>query len=195
MSEVVKQIYTLEDKYRLIKEELLKDNSKNPVTIAKRIMHNDFINIHGPEHHFLDGGAFLTAYHNAVGNINLKEALDQLSERTIKIPGGICGAWAFCGSAASVGAALSVIHNTFYGSKDDYYKDHMEYTSKVISSQAKIGGPRCCKRNAFLSLSLVVQFVKEKYNIKMEIEKIKCEFFIKNKDCIKERCPFYTKSQ
>ena len=44
--------YTLDDKYKLIKEEVLKSKSKNPIEIAKSIMHKDFVNIHGPEHHF-----------------------------------------------------------------------------------------------------------------------------------------------
>ena len=48
--------YTLEQKYELIKNKLLQSTEKNPLKLIKDIMHNDFINIHGPEHHFLDGG-------------------------------------------------------------------------------------------------------------------------------------------
>ncbi len=40
-------------------------SEKNPITIALQLMKKDFINIHGPEHHFLDGAAFLTAFRNA----------------------------------------------------------------------------------------------------------------------------------
>ena len=47
--------YTLEQKYELIKQAALKATSKNPVEIAREIMRNDFVSIHGPEHHFLDG--------------------------------------------------------------------------------------------------------------------------------------------
>lgn len=52
-------------------------------------MQKDFINIHGPEHHFLDGACFLVAYKNAGGNINIEEALNLLAERTIKMPGAL----------------------------------------------------------------------------------------------------------
>ena len=168
--------YTLEEKYSLIKSEVLKHRSLNPIEIVKTIMHNDYVNIHGSEHHFLDGAAFIVAYKNAGGNIDLVYALDELANRTIKMPGAMCGQWGICGSTASVGAALSIIHKTGPLSNDDFYKQHMEYTSSVISAMSKIGGPRCCKRNAFLSLSYAVKFVKEKYSIDMQIDEIKCEF-------------------
>ena len=51
--------YTVEQKYQLIKDNLLNQTSKNPISIVKSLMHSDFINIHGPEHHFLDGAAFM----------------------------------------------------------------------------------------------------------------------------------------
>lgn len=183
--------YTLEDKYRLIKEELLKSNEKNPIIIAKAIMNKDFINMHGPEHHFLDGGAFLAAYKNSGGLLDLSNALDILKERSVKMPGAMCGYWGVCGSVTSIGASLSIIHKTGPLSNDDYYKEHMEYTSRVVKEMSLIGGPRCCKRNAFISLSNAVSFVKEKYNVEMDINDINCEFKKNNKQCIGIRCPFY----
>lgn|SRR5574344_1477750 len=182
--------YTLEEKYELIKENIIKENSKNPISIVKKVMHKDFINIHGPEHHFLDGAAFLVAYKNAGGIIDLKSALNELANRTIKMPGAMCGMWGICGASASIGACLSIINGTGPLSDDDFYKQNMEYTSSVIKKMSEIGGPRCCKRNAFLSLSYAVEFVEKHYGIKMEKENIKCEFTILNKQCIKRRCQF-----
>lgn len=183
--------YTLQEKYKLIKEHVIKENSTNPIKIVKSIMHKDFINIHGPEHHYLDGAAFLVAYKNAGGIIDLPLALDELANRTIKMPGAMCGMWGVCGSSASLGACLSIINGTGPLSDDDFYKDNMEYTSLVIKKMSEIGGPRCCKRNAFLSLSYTINFVEEHYGIKMEKENIKCEFTAFNGQCIKERCPFH----
>lgn len=54
--------YTISEKYKKIKEQVLKSTSKNPVEIAKNIMKKDFINMYGPEHHYLDGACFLVAY-------------------------------------------------------------------------------------------------------------------------------------
>ncbi len=183
--------YTLEDKYALIKKEILKSNSKNPIEIVNLIMKEDFINIHGPEHHYLDGASFLAAFKNAGGNVNLENALDELAKRTFKMPGAMCGYWGVCGSTTSVGASLSIIHDVSPLSSSNYYKENMEYTSKVIQKMSKIGGPRCCKRNAFISLSTAVEFVKDKYGIEMKLHDIVCEFFSKNKQCIDLRCPYF----
>lgn len=83
--------YILSDKYKLVKEALLKETSDNPITIVKNIMHKDFINIHGPEHHYLDGGAMLVAMYNNDYKMDLENNLDKLAERTIKMPGAMCG--------------------------------------------------------------------------------------------------------
>lgn len=185
--------YTLEQKYNLIKEEIIKEKSSNPIIIVKKIMHEDFINMHGPEHHFLDGAAFLVAYKNAGGDIDLIKSLNLLAERAIKMPGAMCGFWGMCGSTSSVGAALAIIHGTTPLSDSEYYKDNMEYTSSVINKMSSIGGPRCCKRNAFLSISEGVKFCNNKYGTKMETGPITCEFSIYNNQCINERCPYFKK--
>lgn len=182
---------TLDDKYELIIPEVLNSASKNPIKIVKSIMNKPYINIHGPEHHFLDGASFLAAYKNSGADIDLNNSLDELSKRSIKMPGAMCGYWGVCGASTSLGAALSVIHNTSPISSDDFYKHHMEYTSRVIYKMSKIGGPRCCKRNAFIAISEAVSFVKEKYNIEMEMDNITCEFLKQNSQCIKNKCPFY----
>lgn len=184
--------YSLEDKYNLIKKAVVKcDCEKNPVAIALKIMQNDFVNIHGPEHHFLDGAAFLTAFKNAGGSIDLERCLDELAKRAMQMPGAMCGYWGVCCSVASIGAALSIIHGTSPLSDDEYYKHNMEYTAAVLADMSKLGSARCCMRNAFLSLTHAVKFVKEKYNIQMEIDNIICEFSQKNKQCLGNKCPFH----
>lgn len=184
--------YTLEEKYSLIKDAVKKETSKNPIVILKEIMNKNFVNIHGPEHHFLDGASFLVAYKNAGGDINIDESLDELSKRTFNMPGAMCGYWGICGSTASLGASLAIIHKTGPLSNNEFYGDNMEYTSSVISKMSKIGGPRCCKRNAFLSIITAVEFINKKYGVNMEISDVKCEFSDLNQQCIKERCPFHT---
>ena len=189
--EILIMDYTMEEKYRLIEEEVLKQESRNPVTIAKAVMNKGFVSIHGPEHHFLDGASFLMAYKNAGGEVDIEEALEKLKDRARKMPGAMCGYWGVCGSSASVGAALSILHKTGPLSDDGFYKDNMEYTSSVIRRMSEIGGPRCCKRNAFLSLSIGVQFANRKYGTHMESNMIVCEFSPRNAQCIKDRCPFH----
>lgn len=186
---------TLEQKIAVIKELCLKQSCKNPIEIAKNIMENPTINIHGPEHHIIDGTAFLTAMHNAGVEFDLKNALDEQAERGKKMPGATCGQWGVCGSASSVGAALAIIHGTGPLSDNEYYKDNLLFTSKALNNIANIGGPRCCKRNAFISLKTAVDFVNEKYNIELESGDIKCCFSHMNKQCLGEKCPFFQNRQ
>ena len=185
-------VNTLEEKIELINKALEKNKSKNPLEIVQEVMDRDFINIHGPEHHYLDGASFLVAYKNAGGNIDLEKALEELQKRTIKMPGAMCGLWGVCGSVASIGACLAIINGTSPLSDNEFYKDNMEYTSSVISKMSEIGGPRCCKRNAFISLLSGAEFVKRKYGIIMDIpNENKCKYSFRNAQCIKGRCPFY----
>ena len=185
--------YTLEEKYARIREDALAAIGRDPVHIAHEIMRRDTISMHGPEHHFLDGAAFLAAYRNAGGEIDLDKALDELAKRTVKMPGAMCGQWGICGSAASVGAALAVIHGTGPLSTDEFYKDNMRFTSAAIAKMGEIGGARCCKRNAYLSLSIGAAFVREKYGIPMKIAPIVCDDFSRNGQCIGSCCPFHPK--
>ena len=183
--------YSRNEIYRLIMAKALKATSKNPITIAKSIMDEEAISMHGPEHHFLDGAAFLAAYKNAGGPIDLARSLEMLAERAFTMPGAMCGYWGVCGSVASVGAAMSIIDQTGPLSSDEHYKEHMTYTSSVLSLMSEIGGPRCCKRNAFLSLSQGVSFMKKKCGIPMELDPIVCGYHSKNPQCLEARCPFF----
>ena len=65
----------------------------------------------------------------------------------------------------------------------------MKFTSMVLDKMSEIGGPRCCKRNAYISMLTAIEFVK-KYNIYLDYEEIKCNFTSKNSQCIGKRCPF-----
>ena len=156
-------------------------------------MNLPFINMHGPEHHILDGAALLTAlYHHGL-EFNLEEALDEMIQRGSMMPGAICGKWGVCGSVSSIGAAMSILHETGPLSSHPYYKDHMNYTSKALCHLYIIGGPRCCKRNAFLSMNIAVEFMKEHWNIHLPQHTIQCDFSLRNQQCLKSKCPFHRK--
>ncbi len=191
----MKKIYTLEEKYELILKKLKQSTSKNPVDVAVSVMNEDFVSMHGPEHHLIDGGSFLTAYKNAGGQIDLDKALDELIKRSKMMPGGMCGLWGVCGSITSVGAALSIINEVGPLTNNENYKRQMEFTSHVLEKMSKLGGPRCCKRNCYLSLSNAASFIKLNYGIDMEVSLIQCDFSNKNSQCIKDKCPFYNEKE
>lgn len=181
----------MENKYKLIKNECLKSNEKNAVKLAISIMKKDYISIHGPEHHILDGACLLTTMYNCGYEFDLENALDEMIERGKTMPGATCGTWGMCGSSASIGAALAIIHETSPLSSNQYYKDNLSCVSRALAKIAEIGGPRCCKRNAFLSLQTAIDFVNKNYDIKLEKSDIACTFSEYNKQCIGQKCPFH----
>lgn len=71
----------------------LKESSQNPIEIIRTMMNASFCHMHGPEHHVMVGVALLTAYKNAGGNIELKDALIEMMHRGKAVPGGACGFW------------------------------------------------------------------------------------------------------
>jgi hypothetical protein len=67
----------------------------------------------------------------------------------------------------------------------------MVFTSDALRSLAQVGGPRCCKRDAFLSFQKAVEYLRENYGVPVECGDIVCTFSARNEQCIRERCPFY----
>ena len=158
--------YSLQQRAELITADCMKSNSTNPYEIFHAVAQNDYVRIHGPEHHVLDGACILTAFHNAGGNIDLYDALQKLMCEGLKMPGAACGLWGVCGAVTSIGAALARL--------------------------AQIGGPRCCKRDAFSSIEQAGEYIKNHYGITLDILPVKCDFSLQNSQCIGNRCPYNT---
>ena len=151
----------------------------------------EYISIHGPEHHILDGACILTAFYNAGGIIRLEESLNKIAREGLRMPGAMCGLWGICGAIASVGAALSIIDGTGPLSDDGTWGEHMKFTSQAIGELGKINGPRCCKRDAMIAFREGVRYINEHYSVALEYEDQQCEFSERNQQCLKERCPFF----
>ena len=185
--------YTLQQRCEAIVSECLQINSKNPFDIFHEIAQKDFVRMHGPEHHVLDGAALLTAFYHAGGKIDLPKSLEELMQRGMQMPGATCGQWGVCGAVTSIGAALSVIDGTGPLSADASWGNHMHFTSSALSRLADVGGPRCCKRDAFLALGEAVEYINTNYDVCLEKSEIKCTYSMQNEQCIRQRCPFYKK--
>ena len=182
---------TIQEKTELIAKDIKKEEGTNPVRIFKNIAHKEYISMHGPEHHILDGASILVAYKNAGGNIDIDNALNKLMAEGLRMPGAMCGLWGICGAITSIGAALAIIDGTGPLSTDGTWGDHMQFTSAAISELGKINGPRCCKRDAMIAFKNGIDYVNSHYGVTLEYEQMKCEFFAVNMQCIKDRCPFY----
>lgn len=167
----------------------LHETSKNPVDMMEKLMAQPFCHMHGPEHHVMVGAALLTAYQNAGGDIDLPTALVEMLNRGKSVPGGACGFWGACGAGISTGMFISIISKSTPLAKEPFALSH-QMTSAALGKIGEIGGPRCCKRDSFLSISAAVDFVEEHFGIKMESSPIVCHYSNQNNQCIGKRCPF-----
>lgn len=183
--------YTTDERIKLICDAVINEKGVDPVKIFNHIAKCDFVRMHGPEHHVLDGACVLAAFYNALGGIDLKKGIEHIAKEGVKMPGAMCGYWGVCGAVTSVGAALGFIDSTGPLTTDGSWGKHMEYTAKALFNLAETKGPRCCKRDGYIALKCAVEFLNENYNVNLECSDIKCGFYPKNEQCIKERCLFY----
>ena len=167
----------------------LSSGSKNPVEIIRSMMAQPFCHMHGPEHHVMVGAALLTAYKNAGGDIELETALSEMMKRGRSVPGGACGFWGACGAGISSGMFVSIISSSTPLTVEPFALSH-QMTAKSLSAIGKIGGPRCCKRDSFLSIEAAIDFVEEHFGVQMEKSEIVCTYASQNNQCIGKRCPF-----
>ena len=167
----------------------LASSSKDPIAIIREMMAQPFCHMHGPEHHVMVGSALLTAYKNAGGQIDLKEALPEMQSRGKKVPGGVCGFWGACGAGISTGMFVSIISKASPLTKESWGLAN-RMTSESLAGIGQIDGPRCCKRNSYLAILTAVDYVKEHFGVEMEKPPVVCIHSDKNNQCIGKRCPF-----
>lgn len=167
----------------------LAETSKNPVEIIEKMMELPFCHMHGPEHHVMVGSALLTAYKNAGGDIELQPSLAEIMDRGKSVPGGTCGFWGACGAGISAGMFVSVITKSTPLAIEPFRLSHL-MTSKALGEIGAVGGPRCCKRDSYLSVLSAIDFVKEYFGVEMEKPVIVCSYSAQNNQCIGKRCPF-----
>ncbi len=167
----------------------LKESSKNPIAIIEKMMAMPFCHMHGPEHHVMVGAALLTAYKNAGGSVDLPAALIEMMHRGKSVPGGACGFWGACGAGISSGMFISIISKSTPLANEPFALSH-RMTAKSLGLIGEIGGPRCCKRDSFLSILAAIDFVKDHFGIEMEKPEVICHYSAQNNQCIGKRCPF-----
>lgn len=167
----------------------MKESSKDPVEIIEKMMRQPFCHMHGPEHHVMVGSALLTAYRNAGGDLALDQALVEMMNRGKSVPGGACGFWGACGAGISAGMFVSMISKSTPLAGEPFALSHF-MTAKALGEIGAVGGPRCCKRDSFLSILAAVDFVKEHFGIAMDRPEIICSYSSQNAQCIGKRCPF-----
>lgn len=122
----------------------LEETSKDPICIMEKLMSQPFCHMHGPEHHVMAGAALLMAYKNAGGDLDLPDALLEMSNRGKSVPGGACGFWGACGAGISSGMFVSILSKSTPLAEEPYALSH-KMTSASLGRIGEIGGFRCCK--------------------------------------------------
>ena len=167
----------------------LREKSRNPVGILEKMMSLPFCHMHGPEHHVMVGAALLTAYRNAGGDLDLSPALAEMMRRGRKVPGGACGFWGACGAGVSAGMFVSIVTKATPLTTDSWGLAN-RMTAEALGEIGRVGGPRCCKRDSYLSVLSAVDFVRDNLGVEMEKPEITCTRSARNNQCIGRRCPF-----
>ena len=168
------------------------ETSKDPIAILEKMMSQPFCHMHGPEHHVLVGAALLTAYNNAAPDtmkIDLQSSLLEVMSRGRQVPGGACGYLGACGAAVSTGIFMSVVTSNTPLSTDTWRLCNL-MTAKALEQVALNGGPRCCKRDSYLSILTAVDFVKEHLGVEIEKTEVTCSRSRINNQCLGKKCPF-----
>ena len=168
----------------------LSERSIDPIEILEKLMHLPDCRMHGPEHHVLVGAALLTAYRNAGGDIDLTTALEELYRRASAVPGAACGFWGACGACLSTGQFLSIVTGSGPLATSQW-GTCMNMTARSLAAVAAVGGPRCCKRDSYLSVLSAIDFAAENLHVQMEKTTPVCSRSSQNLQCIGSRCPFY----
>lgn len=168
----------------------LAETSRDPIAILERLMDLPFCRMHGPEHHVLVGAALLTAFRNAGGEVELEEALEEMNRRASAVPGAACGYWGACGAGISTGQFLSIVTGSGPLARDQW-GTCIRMTARALDSLAEVGGPRCCKRDSYLSVLAAVDYTADRLGVSMERTVPVCTRSGRNAQCIGNRCPFY----
>ena len=170
---------------------LMKSKEKDPVALFLQVCALKSVHMHGPEHHSIIPCVLVTAYRNNGGEIDFEDCLNEAWNRGKKVPGGACGFLGACGAAVGAGIFASILCEATPLTGDVWHVPQ-EMTMECLKRLIQIGGPRCCKRVGRQAIEAAVEHVKERYGIEMPLSKPVCSFSHKNRECLHERCPYFT---
>jgi hypothetical protein len=173
----------------ILRDVLNTTKSADPIEILEKVMAHPSVPMHGPEHHAMVPAIIVAAVKNA-GYPVPEGAIEKAIERGSKVPGGWCGFYGACGGGIGVGTAVSVLTGaTPLTGKTRALAN--EATAFALNKMID-GGARCCKRASRKALEAAIEFLKNRMDINLNIDgKIKCNYVQRNRECIKEACPYY----
>jgi len=176
----------------ILRDVLNSTAASDPADILETVMSHPSVPMHGPEHHAMVPAIIVAAVKNA-GYPVPEGAVEKALERGSKVPGGWCGFYGACGAGIGVGIAVSVLTGAtpLTGQTRALANEATAFAlGKMID-----GGARCCKRASRKALEAAVAFLKTRMDIDLKINRdIKCRYVERNRECIREACPYYDSS-
>lgn len=178
-----------------VKSMCLKYKGIDPIELAVDIMNSPVIKMHGAEHHFIVPAVLLTCLHN------LQQSTESLADKiaiverraALETPDKCSYNLATCGAAIGTGVFLSVYLHRELADEDEWSMSNV-IVAESLKKVAESGGPRCCKRDTYLSLSTAANFIRERFALELPLSQAKCTFSLRNKTCKHEECEFYNLS-
>jgi hypothetical protein len=168
------------------------EGDREPVSLAMRLMSHPAIKMHGPEHHFLVPAVLLACYYDHLGRPDEKAAkIREARRRAEQVLGGFCGTHGACGAAVGTGVAISLITEATPLSGEEWRLSN-RLTARTLAVIAEHGGPRCCKRDTMLALQEAVACLGEELGVQLPVAtKVRCSFFHRNRECLRQGCPYF----
>jgi hypothetical protein len=162
----------------------------DPIQLAMQLMRHQAVKLHGPEHHFLVPAALLACWSNVRGEPQKKaERVGQARVRAEPVAGGFCGFQGACGAAIGVGIYASIATGATPLSQGEWrIANHM--TSQALEAVARVGGPRCCKRDTLLTILTAAKLSQAQLGVRLPAHGVACEWTEMNQECIGSACPF-----
>lgn len=177
--------------YQRFVDVCVENATDDPVKLFRMLIRDPEVPMHSRMHHVIVPMVLVTAYWSVVRDFDLRSYLNETAERASEVPEMICGYWGTCGSAVGAGLFLSVVTRTNPISKGKRWAQCNRLTSESLARIADVGGPRCCKRNAVLSIQTACAFLEREFGIVLHPSAYGCTRSDDNKECIGHRCPFY----
>lgn len=168
----------------------LQSAETDPYLLYETLLRLPTTAMHGPEHHLLLPAALLTAYANVTNRGDLSELLQEAQERSLEVPGGVCGFWGVCGAAIGSGIFMSIITEASPFTEETWTCSGV-LAARSAAAIALQGGPRCCKRDGFTALLETIETCRNDLNIAFPVPSITCSYFANNEDCHGIKCQFF----
>jgi hypothetical protein len=163
----------------------------DPVKLFRILTRDPDVPMNGQMHHVIVPLVLVTAYWYVVKDFDLRAYLTEAADRASEVPERICGYWGSCGSAIGTGLFLSVITRTGPLTKGKRWGQCNRMTSESLCRLSEVGGPRCCKRNAVLSIQSACAYLEREFGVTLHPSAYGCTREDDNPECIGNRCPFY----